>query len=62
MSDAIMNRAKTIWNTMDENEKMGVRFGMFPAARIQTAEAEGFNGTELCKALLNCARQNGGTF
>lgn len=45
---------------MDKNEQTGVRFGMFPAGKMQEAEAEGYNGKDLAVALMDCATNDGG--
>lgn len=58
MSD--QEKAQEIWNAMDENERTGVRFGMFPLEKMQAAEKEGYNGKDLCVALMDVAKQNGG--
>jgi hypothetical protein len=61
-------KAQAVWNSMDANERRGVRFGMFPAGKMQTAEAElaadGFTsrdiGRLLSVALTEIAEKNGG--
>ena len=53
-------KAQEIWDAMDKNERAGVRFGMFPAEVMRDAEAEGYQGKELCVALMDCASKNGG--
>ena len=53
-------RAQILWDAMDGNEKTGVRFGLFPAEKMRQAEAEGFNGREICIALMEIAGRNGG--
>lgn len=53
-------RAASMWLDMDDNEKTGVRFGMFPYGRMCEAEREGFNARELCIALMDIAKRNGG--
>jgi hypothetical protein len=61
-----LNRAATaqhaaeMWAAMDKNERAGVRFGMFPAVKMQAAERAGFDGRELCVALMDCAQRDGG--
>lgn len=50
------DKAVVMWNNMDVNERAGVRFGMFPFAVMQAAEAEGYNGKDLCVALMDCAK------
>lgn len=56
----ITAKAKLLWHEMDANERTGVRFGLFPAIKMQVAESEGFNGRELCIALMDCAKSDGG--
>lgn len=53
-------RAALLWHDMDDNEKHGVRFGLFPYGRMMEAEREGFDGRQLCLALMDCAKRNGG--
>jgi len=53
-------KAQEIWGGMDENERTGVRFGMFPLGKMETAEKEGYNGKDLCVALMDVAKQNEG--
>jgi hypothetical protein len=53
-------KAKQIWDGMDENERTAVRIGMFPAGKMQAAEAEGYNGKDLSVALMEVAKNNGG--
>jgi len=60
MDDLTKAMAVAIWNKMDKNEKTGVRFGLFPANKMREAEKEGFNGKDLCVALMDCATKNGG--
>lgn len=52
--------AASMWLKMDKNEKTGIRFGMFPAAKMRAAEADGFEGKDLCVALMDVASKNGG--
>lgn len=53
-------KAQEIWDGMDQNEQAGVRFGLFPAGKMQAAEVEGYNGKDLCVALMDVAKENGG--
>jgi hypothetical protein len=53
-------KAKLIWRDMDKNEQTGVRFGLFPAGKMQDAEREGYDGRELAVALMDCAKEDGG--
>lgn len=53
-------KAEKIWQEMDSSEKFGVRFGMFPAAKMQAAMAEGYDSRELSIALMDQATKDGG--
>lgn len=50
-------KAEELWMIMDKNQKAGVRFGLFPADVMQKAETEGYNGKDLCVALMDCAKR-----
>lgn len=60
VSPRTIAKAEQLWAAMDANQKTGVRFGMFPAEVMRAAESEGFNGRELCVALMDCAKADGG--
>lgn len=53
-------KAQTTWDGMDKNEKAGVRFGMFPAGKMEAAQKEGFDGHALACALMDVASKDGG--
>lgn len=53
-------KAALMWEAMDENERAGVRFGMFPLRKMKEAEAEGFGTHPLVCALMDCAKRDGG--
>ena len=53
-------RATSIWFQMDTNERYNVRFGLFPAKKVRSAVAEGFNERDICAALAELARRNSG--
>lgn len=53
-------KAAQIWQGMNDNEKTGVRFGLFPADKMRPAEAEGFYGRKLVLALMDQAKADGG--
>ena len=57
---AAHGKAEQMWATMTKNEKVGVRFGMFPAAKMQAAVSEGHDSKEISVALMNCAEKDGG--
>ena len=48
-----------MWTEMDENEKVGVRFGLFPAERMSQAEKDGYDTHKISIALMNYADHNG---
>ena len=54
------SKARDIWDSMDDNEKAGVRFGMFPAGKMQDAESDGYSGKDLAVALMEIATEEGG--
>lgn len=60
MDDTTKAMAAAMWSQMDNNEKTGVRFGMFPMVKLQEAEKEGFNTKDICVALMDCASKDGG--
>ena len=53
-------RARQLWDSFTENERHGVRFGMFPHDKTTAAEREGFDGHKLVVALMKIASENGG--
>jgi hypothetical protein len=61
MSNATyQKKAQEVWDSMDKNQRTGVRIGLFPAEVMKEAEAEGYQGKELCVALMEVAERNGG--
>lgn len=60
MEDKTKLKAEFIWYSMDKNERTGVRFGLFPAAKMVEAEKLGFDGRALAVALMDCAKRDGG--
>lgn len=53
-----MKKAQEIWDKMDDNQRHGVRFGLFPAEVMMAAEAEGYK--RLSIELMEVASKNGG--
>ncbi len=53
-------KAGLIWGAMTENERTGVRFGLFPADKMLPAEKAGYNVKDLSVALMEIATKNGG--
>jgi len=56
----LRNVAKDIWQSMNEDEKTGVRFGLFPAAKMKLFEQWGFTARDSAVALMDCAKTDGG--
>lgn len=50
------DKAAEIWAAMDENQRAGVPFGLFPAEVMSAAEAEGYKTHELSVALMDQAK------
>jgi hypothetical protein len=59
--DRLAHRAKAaeLWASFTTNEKNLVRFGMFPAEKMRTAELD-YDGHLLTVALMDCAKADGG--
>lgn len=61
-------KAQTIWKGMDADERQLVRFGMFPAGKMEAADKEQAAlgevprefSKDLACALMKCAETNGG--
>jgi len=61
MSDlATRAKAEVIWEQLNASQRFGIRVGLFPAEVMRAAEKEGFGGRELCVALMDVAKKNGG--
>ena len=52
--------ASELWADFDDNEKTGVRFGMFPAEPMQREKYAHIEGRLLAVALMDCAERDGG--
>ena len=52
--------ASELWGGFDDNEKTGVRFGLFPAAKMQQEKYQHIEGRLLAVALMDCAKHDGG--
>jgi hypothetical protein len=53
-------RARAIWEEMSQDERNGVRFGIFPFDRMTGSEREGFDQHELCLTLFALATTHTG--
>jgi len=53
-------KAREMWQAFSDNEKTGVRFGMFPAGPMKEAEEEGYDSHGLVICLMQVATEDGG--
>ena len=60
MKAEIKKWAALTWRDMDNNEKHGVRFGLFPMKRMAEAEKCGWSPRDLAVALMDEAKKDGG--
>ena len=59
VSEKAKKTAQEIWDKMDDNQKHGVRFGLFPAEIMREYDDQ-FKGPELAVALMAVAAADGG--
>lgn len=52
--------AAELWQSFDDSQKTCVRFGMFPADRMQDPKYSHIESRLLAVALMDCAKQDGG--
>jgi hypothetical protein len=53
-----LEKAIEIWNGMNESERFGVQFGMFPAEKMP-AKSEGYDSHEIVVALMDISKKGG---
>jgi hypothetical protein len=53
-------KAAELWAGFTANEKIGARFGMFPAEKMRIATMQGLDSRVLAVALMDCAAKDGG--
>lgn len=53
-------KAAQLWLSFDQNQRAGVRIGMFPAGPMLAADREGYDGRLLAVALMEQAEKDGG--
>ena len=58
-ADAVQAAAR-IWTNMTENERYGVRFGLFPAKAMTADDVKHIEPRLLSVALMDIAEKNGG--
>ena len=51
--------AQELWDEMDEDQRHGIRFGLFPA-KLMLRYDGAFKGPKLSVALMDIAKNNGG--
>lgn len=59
-SEEIKAKAERMWEEMDDNQRHGVRFGLFPAEVMRAAEDEGFTFKVMAVPLMDVAQRKGG--
>ncbi|MHC4180235.1 MAG: hypothetical protein ACYSWU_22245 [Planctomycetota bacterium] len=52
--------AAELWESFDDNQKHGVRFGLFPAGAMQDPKYAHIESRRLSVALMDCAERDGG--
>ncbi len=52
--------ATELWDGFDENERAGVKLGMFPAKKMLDPAYRHVEGRLLAVALMDCAKADGG--
>ena len=58
--EQVTKYAQVQWDKMNDSEKCGVRFGLFPMWQHTEAETDGMPSHEVTCALLDIAQKNGG--
>ena len=51
-------KAELLWRSFTDNDKAGVRCGLFPFCALYIAGKEGYDEHRLCVALLDVASRN----
>jgi len=60
MDEAIRVKADSLWDAMDNAERAGIMFGMFPTNKMRLVEEQGFDCYSVYLALMDCAAKDGG--
>lgn len=58
ITDEMMSKAEETWKQLNDSQKHGVRFGLFPLEVMNKLEAEGFK--DMAVPLMKVAEKNGG--
>lgn len=44
--EEIQAKTKALWDSLDKNERFGVKMGMFPAKKMEGLKGEGFSASD----------------
>ena len=61
MDEAIREKAELLWDAMDNTERAGMVYGMFPTNKMLLVEKQGFDCYSVYLALMDCAAKDGVT-
>jgi hypothetical protein len=59
MDEAIRVKAESLWDAMDNKERAGIKYGMFPTNKMVLVEEQGFDCYSVYLALMDCAEKDG---
>jgi len=59
LNEAIRVKAKLLWDAMDDTERAGMVYGMFPTRKMLLVEEQGFDCYSVYRALMHCAARVG---
>jgi len=59
MDEAIREKAESLWDAMDNTERAGITYGMFPTNKMLLVEEQGFDCYSVYLALMDCAARDG---
>jgi len=60
MDEATRAKAESLWDAMDNTERAGIKYGMFPTNKMLLVEEQGFDCYSVYMALMDCAAKDGG--
>jgi len=58
MNEAIRVKAESLWGVMDNKERAGIKYGMFPTNKMALVEEQGFDCYSVYLALMDCAAKD----
>ena len=50
--EEIQAKAQAIWDSMNDNERFGVKLALFPAAKMEGMKSEGFSNDDQHKVVV----------